>query len=137
MTVDVIGRHVVSFAGCRRPLLEEPSNGRRCSHRWKSPAPLGRSTDPLLAVTGLRSDLTQAEDTAERLGGGLVAREAAECRAALAAISGLPKQQARHCWFRGRLLHKAVYEDLGGARCDGRGRRWERVADRSLTPASD
>jgi len=54
------------------------------SHRLS----LGRSTDPLLAVTGPRSDLKQAEDKAERLGGGLVAREAAECRAALAAISG-------------------------------------------------
>jgi hypothetical protein len=32
--------------------------------------------------------LEQAEDTAERLGGGLVTREARECRAALAAISG-------------------------------------------------
>ena len=25
-----------------------------------------------------------------------------------------------------RLSHKAVYENLCGARCDGRGRRWER-----------
>jgi tetratricopeptide (TPR) repeat protein len=32
--------------------------------------------------------LEQAEETAERLGGGLVAREVADCRAALAAISG-------------------------------------------------
>jgi len=31
--------------------------------------------------------LVQAEDTAERLGGGLITREAAECRAAVAAIS--------------------------------------------------
>ncbi len=32
--------------------------------------------------------LGQAEETAERLGGGLVTREVAECRAALATISG-------------------------------------------------
>ena len=32
--------------------------------------------------------LEQAEETAGRLGGGLVTREVAECRAALAAING-------------------------------------------------
>jgi hypothetical protein len=43
--------------------------------------------------------LEQAEDTAERLGGGLVTREAAECRAALAAISG-SSHTGSDCRFR-------------------------------------
>jgi len=44
----------------------------------------GRSED----LERAKHMLEQAEETAERLGGGLVTREVAECRAALAAISG-------------------------------------------------
>ncbi|MGA2320867.1 MAG: hypothetical protein ABSG95_09000 [Solirubrobacteraceae bacterium] len=46
------------------------------------------TTTEIVAVLMTDLVLAQAEETAERPGGGLVTREVAECRSALAVISG-------------------------------------------------
>jgi hypothetical protein len=92
--------------------LEPPTSWVRSTD---SPVGVGRTPGPAPANGILRSLLSLESRRAEL-------RQRDAWISSEAVVSRTPSETlASRVW----LLHKAVCKNLGGARCDGRGRRWE------------